>query len=128
MALSMLQRKPDSGLGNVRSSPAAPTRNIDWVLLLGQGVLTVVGCFVVFSATRGRTDDPYEYVTRQVIFAIAAALAMVIVMAIDYEWLKNRARVLYILTVIVLGGLAVVNQVGGGQTVLAIELGPIQLQ
>ena len=34
MGLSMLQRKPDSGLGNIRSSPADPSRNIDWVLLL----------------------------------------------------------------------------------------------
>ena len=37
MGLSMLQRKPDSGLGNIRSSPADPSRNIDWVLLLGPG-------------------------------------------------------------------------------------------
>ena len=28
-----LQRKPDSGLGNIRASPASPSRNIDWVLL-----------------------------------------------------------------------------------------------
>ena len=89
MALSMLQRKPDSGLGNIRSSPADPSRNIDWVLLLAQSALTVVGCFIVFSATRTRTADPYTFVTRQVIFAIAAAVAMVVVMAIDYEWLKG---------------------------------------
>ncbi len=43
MALTFLQRKPDSGLGNIRSSPGDPSRNIDWVLLLTQGVLTVDG-------------------------------------------------------------------------------------
>ena len=50
----MLQRKPDSGLGNIRSSPADPSRNIDWVLHVAQAALTVIGCFVVFSATRTR--------------------------------------------------------------------------
>jgi rod shape determining protein RodA len=103
----MLQRKPDSGLGNIRSSPADPSRNIDWVLLLAQLVLTVGGCFIVFSATRTRTVDPYTFVTRQVIFAIVAAVAMVIVMLFDYEWWKQRARTLYVLTVIALFGMAV---------------------
>ena len=102
MGLSMLQRKPDSGLGNIRSSPADPSRNIDWVLLSAQVALTVAGCFIVFSATRVRTADPYTFVTRQVIFAIVAAVAMVVVMAVDYEWWKDRARALYVLTIAVL--------------------------
>ena len=97
----MLQRKPDSGLGNIRSSPADPSRNIDWVLLLAQLVLTVAGCFIVFSATRTRTVDPYTFVTRQVIFAIVAAVAMVVVMLFDYEWWKQRARTLYSLMLLV---------------------------
>ena len=74
------------------------------------------------------TPDPYEFVTRQVIFAIAAALAMVIVMAIDYEWLKHRARALYVLTVLVLVGLPSSTRSAAGRRVLAIDLGPIQLQ
>ena len=101
MGLSMLQRKPDSGLGNIRSSPADPSRNIDWVLLLAQAALTVAGCFVVFSATRVRTADPYTFVTRQVIFAIAAAVVMFVVMAIDYEWLKQHARPSTSLTIVI---------------------------
>ena len=113
MGLSMLQRKPDSGLGNIRSSPADPSRNIDWVLLLAQLVLTVAGCFIVFSATRTRTADPYTFVTRQVIFAIVAAVAMVIVMLFDYEWWKQRARTLYVLTVIALFGMAVYSRASG---------------
>jgi rod shape determining protein RodA len=127
MGLSMLQRKPDSGLGNIRSSPADPSRNIDWVLLFAQTALTVGGCFIVFSATRTRTPDPYTYVTRQVIFAIVGALAMVVVMLFDYEWWKDRARTLYVLTVFVLFGLAVYGK-AVGDTVLALDVGPIQLQ
>jgi rod shape determining protein RodA len=127
MSLSMLQRKPDSGLGNIRRSPGDPSRNIDWVLLLAQSALTVIGCFVVFSATRTRTADPYTFVTRQVIFAIAATVAMVIVMAIDYEWLKGHARGLYAITIAALGAVIVVSQ-ASGDTVLAFSLGPIQVQ
>jgi rod shape determining protein RodA len=127
MGLSMLQRKPDSGLGNIRSSPADPSRNIDWVLMIGQIALTVAGCFIVFSATRTRTTDPYTFVTRQVIFAIVAAVAMVVVMLFDYEWWKEHARSLYVAAIAVLFGLALYGKLQH-DTVLAIDAGPIQLQ
>ena len=123
----MLQRKPDSGLGNIRSSPADPSRNVDWVLLTAQTVLTIAGCFIVFSATRVRTADPYTFVTRQVIFAIVAALAMVVVMSFDYEWFKDHIRTLYVLTLLVLFGLATYS-LASGNTVLALDIGPIQIQ
>ncbi len=59
MGVTFLARRPDSGLGNIRSSPGDPARNVDWVLLLTQGALTVIGCFIVFSASRTRiVDDP----------------------------------------------------------------------
>jgi rod shape determining protein RodA len=127
MTLQMLQRKPDSGLGNIRSSPGDPSRNIDWVLLLAQSTLTVIGCFVVFSATRTRTADPYVFVTRQVIFAIVATVVMVVVMAIDYDWLRSHARGLYLITIAALGAVIVVSQ-ASGDTVLAFSVGPIQIQ
>jgi rod shape determining protein RodA len=127
MALQMLQRKPDSGLGNIRSSPGDPSRNIDWVLLLAQSALTVIGCFIVFSATRTRTADPYVFVTRQVIFAIVATVVMVVVMAIDYDWLRAHARGLYLITLGALGAVIVVSQ-ASGDTVLAFSVGPIQIQ
>ena len=127
MGLSVLQRKPDSGLGNIRASHSDPSRNIDWVLLTTQIALTVAGCFVVYSATRVRTADPYTFVTRQVIFAIVAAVVMVVVMVFDYEWWKERARTLYVLTVIVLFGIALYSRTSG-TTTLAVDVGPIQIQ
>lgn len=123
----MLRRKPDSGLGNIRSSPADPSRNIDWVLLAGQLALTVAGCFIVFSATRTRTADPYTFVTRQVIFAIVAAVVMLVVMAVDYEWWKERARTLYVPTIALLFVLAAYSRYDG-DPLLAIDIGPIQIQ
>ena len=60
MALPFLARRPDSGLGNIRSSPGDPSRNVDWVLFGLQAVLTIIGCAVVYSASRLQIDgDPY---------------------------------------------------------------------
>ena len=53
MATSFLSRKPDSGLGNIGASPAAPSRNVDWVLMTVQFALTVIGCFLSFSSNGG---------------------------------------------------------------------------
>ncbi|CAN5503059.1 rod shape-determining protein RodA [soil metagenome] len=128
MNLPLLHRKPDSGLGNIRSSPADPTRNIDWTLLLTQGVLSVIGCFIVFSSSRNRVaDDPFFYTTRQVIFTIVAAFVMFVVMSIDYEFWKERARVLYGATIISLVLLKLLSQ-ASGQDLITFQLGPINLQ
>ena len=79
MALTFLARRPDSGLGNIRSSPGDPSRNVDWVLMLTQGLLTVIGCFVVYSASWTTVEgDPFAFVTRQVVFAISASVVIAV--------------------------------------------------
>jgi rod shape determining protein RodA len=126
--LPILHRKPDSGLGNIRSSPADPTRNIDWTLLVTQSVLSVIGCFIVFSSSRNRVPgDPFFYTTRQVVFTIVAAFVMFVVMSIDYEFWKERARVLYGATIISLVLLKLMSQ-AAGRDLITFELGPINLQ
>lgn len=128
MTTSFLMRKPDSGLGNIGASPADPSRNIDWVLMSVQVILTVAGCFVVFSASRTRVvDDPYVFATRQVIFAIVASVVMVVVMAFDYESWKERARFLYGLTLVVLV-LLILLGVASGQDRISFDLGPFNVQ
>jgi rod shape determining protein RodA len=128
MATSFLTRKPDSGLGNIGASPADPSRNIDWVLMSVQVILTVAGCFVVFSASRTRVvDDPYAFATRQVIFAIVAAAVMVVVMAFDYESWKERAKFLYGSTLVVLV-LLILLGIAGGQDRISFDLGPFNVQ
>ena len=67
--------------------------------MLAQGALTVIGCAIVYSATRTRTDDPFRFVTRQVIFAIVATVVMVLVMSIDYDWFRHRAGAIYLASV-----------------------------
>ena len=125
--VSLLQRKPDSGLGNIRASPADPRRNVDWVLMLVQGLLTVIGCAVVYSATRTRTPDSFRFLTRQVIFAIVAGLLMVVVMTLDYDWFRHRARQIYVGTLGLLSGLLLLGQLSGG-TRISFDLGPINVQ
>jgi rod shape determining protein RodA len=128
MATSFLSRKPDSGLGNIRASPADPSRNIDWVLMTVQFALTSIGFFIVFSASRTRVfDDPYAFVTRQVIFAIVAVVIMSIVMAVDYDFWKERAKFLYGFTLIVLVILILLG-VTSGQDRISFDLGPFNIQ
>ena len=127
MGLTFLRRKPDSGLGNIRSSPSDPRRNVDWLLMFLQACLATIGCFVVYSASRTKQADPFLYVTRQVVFMIAAVIAMVLVMAIDYEMLRERARFFYGVTIMFLVLVNVVGTVSGGAR-LSFDLGPLKLQ
>jgi rod shape determining protein RodA len=128
MSLPLLNRRPDRGLGNLGSSPADPSRNIDWVLLATQSILTVIGVFVVYSASRTRVPgDPFYYTTRQVIFTIFAAVAMFVVMSIDYDSWKDRARALYGLTIVALVLLLLLGRASGRQ-LITFELGIINIQ
>lgn len=127
MTASFLSRKPDSGLGNIKASPADPRRNIDWVLMTAQLLLTVIGCFVVFSTSRGRIDDEFGFVTRQVVFAIVGVVVMVVVMSADYEFWKDRARSLYFITIVSLVFLVLLG-VASGEDRISFDLGIINVQ
>jgi rod shape determining protein RodA len=128
MATSFLSRKPDSGLGNIGASPADPSRNIDWVLMGVQYCLTVIGFFTVFSSSRTRiNDDPYAFATRQVVFGIIATVVMFVVMSVDYEWWKDRARFLYGLTLVTLLFLFLLG-IARGEDLITFELGPFNVQ
>ncbi len=130
MAFSVLNRRPDSGLGNVRSSPGDPSRNLDWILLLVQATLIVVGCMTVYSASRTKgLELPYGYtfVTRQVVFVIVGVAAMAFVMSLDYAWLRERAKFLYGLTIVSLVLVFLLAKVSNGAQ-LSFDLGPINIQ
>lgn len=133
MPIGLLQRKPDSGLGNIRSSPGSPTRNIDWVLMLCVGLLSTIGLAIVYSASRTKfapkATAPYgfQFVTRQEIFLIVAIIVLVVVMSFDYEWWKDHARFLYGVTIMLLVLVLLVGAVSGGAS-LSFDLGALKLQ
>ncbi|HEY5663669.1 MAG TPA: FtsW/RodA/SpoVE family cell cycle protein [Ilumatobacter sp.] len=128
MSLTFLTRRPDSGLGNIRSSPGDPSRNVDWVLLAAQGALTIIGCLVVYSASWTTVEsDPYAFVTRQVVFAIVASVVMLAVMAVDYQWFRERAAFLYGLTATLLA-LLVLMGLAQGTSRISFDFGSFNLQ
>jgi rod shape determining protein RodA len=87
----------------------------------------VIGCFVVYSASRTRRDDPFYYTTRQVVFAIVATLVLAVVMFVDYDWFRHRAHQLYLAT---LGALVLLVAVGfvSGADRISFDVGPIRFQ
>lgn len=133
MPVGLLSRKPDSGLGNIRSSPSAPSRNVDWVLMMAVAALSVIGLAVIYTSSRTKFPigslEPYGFffVTRQEVFLTAAVIGMVVVMSFDYEWWKDHARFLYGVTVMLLVLVILVGAVSGGAN-LSFDLGPFNVQ
>lgn len=131
MVTSVLNRRPSSGLGNIRSSYADPIRNIDWVLMAAVIAQTTIGAFIIYSATRtrllNRGVDPYFYTQRQIIFIILAGALMAGVMSIDYARLRANATLFYVAVLFLLMLVLVVGTVRGGAR-LSFNLGFVALQ
>jgi len=127
----MFARRPDSGLGNIKRGFAAPTRNIDWILMSAVGALTIIGSFIIYSATRmklmNRGVDPYQVVQRQIVFVMIAIVAMVVIMWIDYVQLRGKAEMFYAITMLLLILVFVAGTVKGGAR-LSFVVGPIAIQ
>jgi rod shape determining protein RodA len=130
--LEAVRRGPSlSGMGNIRRSMADPSRNIDWLLVFAVAALSTIGAFAVYSTTRprllSRGVDPYYLLQRQIIYIIAAAVVMALVMAVDYEWLRGRAEFLYGASLVALMLVLVAGAVRGGAR-LSFDLGIVSLQ
>ena len=131
MVGTLFTRRPDTGLGNIKRGITAPTRSIDWILMTAVGALTVIGVFIVYSATRprliSRGSDPFSFAQRQVAFIIVALVAMAVVMWIDYVQLHGNANLIYAGTIFLLVLVLVTGAVIGGAR-LSFDLGPISVQ
>jgi rod shape determining protein RodA len=95
------------------------------------GALTIIGAFMIYSATRprllNRGVDPYTFVQRQIIFIILAIVVMAVVMWIDYVQLRGSAEFFYAVTIVLLILVLVTGAVTGGAR-LSFDLGPISIQ
>lgn len=131
MARTVFTRRPNSGLGNIRRGFADPTRTIDWILMGAVSALTIIGMFMIYSATRprllNRGADPYFFVERQIIFTMIAIVVMAVVMWMDYVQLRGSAELFYAATIVLLILLFVAGSVTGGAR-LSFDLGPIAIQ
>lgn len=124
-------RRPNSGLGNIRRGFADPTRTIDWVLMSAVGALSIIGTFIIYSATRprllNRGADPFQFAQRQIAFLIIAIIVMAIVMWMDYVQLRGSSEMFYAITLLLLVLVLVTGAVRGGAR-LSFDLGPIAIQ
>ncbi|MFM8947201.1 MAG: FtsW/RodA/SpoVE family cell cycle protein, partial [Actinomycetota bacterium] len=128
MGLPLLNRRPDSGLGNIRRSGGDPSRNIDWTILATVGILAIIGAFAIYSATFWKVaGDPYWFTLRQVLFRIVAVVVVVAVMAFDYTFLNERAFFLYGCSLVALALVLAVGALRGGAR-LSFDFGPILFQ
>jgi cell division protein FtsW (lipid II flippase) len=68
--------------------------------------LTIIGAFMIYSATRprllNRGADPFFFVERQIIFVMMAIVVMAVVMWMDYVQLRGSAELFYAVTIILL--------------------------
>ncbi|HJX07618.1 MAG TPA: rod shape-determining protein RodA [Actinomycetota bacterium] len=111
-----------------------PIRHVDWVLIGIAGVLSVVGLFLLYSATsqtlRQGGFDPFDRVNKQAVTMVLGAGVMVGLASIDYRFWKIYAGFIYLGSVISLilvrvPGLGTTDTTGTAQRWFAV--GPLQI-
>ncbi|MFM7126371.1 MAG: FtsW/RodA/SpoVE family cell cycle protein [Actinomycetota bacterium] len=128
MGVPILKRRPDSGLGNVRSSGGAPRHNIDWTMLVPVFLLSIIGVFCIYSATFWKVEgDPYWFTVRQVVYLVIAAVVLIAVMTFDYTLLRERAFFLYGCVIVALLLVLSVGALRGGAR-LSFDFGFLSFQ
>lgn len=75
----------------------------DVILLGAVGALSILGCVMVYSASRSRAESQglssTYYLERQIAFVILGVILMVIVMLFDYRKLRDLSPLLYIASI-----------------------------
>ncbi|MQS07173.1 FtsW/RodA/SpoVE family cell cycle protein [Streptomyces alkaliphilus] len=78
-------------------------RRVDWILLAAAGALSLLGCLLVWSATRNRTGitggDPQFFLIRQGLNLVIGVALAVGVMWLGHHRLRGAAPVLYAVSV-----------------------------
>jgi rod shape determining protein RodA len=97
--LTLSQSARDRGAWRRLTARDSLVRRVDWLLLLVALALSVLGCLLVWSATRNRTDinngDPQYFLVRQLInLAIGLALAAG-VMWLGHDRLRSAVPLVY---------------------------------
>lgn len=124
-----VRQRPTDPRGS--ASVLDPWRNIDWSMIIATVLLTVIGVFNIYATTSPRLVlrgvDPYYFTQRQVIFLIAAAIALFLVMFVGHDWLRSKAMWLYFPTTFSLVILWLWSYTSG-ETRLSFDLGPVAVQ
>ena len=115
-----------------RRDLAAPWRHVDAILVAATMSIALLGCLMVYSATRFGLEqdglDPLSSVKRQAMFVVAGVVVMAVVAAVDYRRIRDMAPVLHLgaigLLVLVISPLG--TEVKGAQS--WFSFGSFQLQ
>jgi rod shape determining protein RodA len=111
-----------------------PIRHIDWVLIVISIVLSVVGLFLLYSATsqtlRQGGFDPFDRVNKQAITMVLGAGVVIALASVDYRIWKIYAGFIYVgsilsLILVRVPGLGSTDSTGTAQRWFA--LGPLQI-
>ena len=111
-----------------------PVRHIDWVLIAISIVLSVVGLFLLYSATsqtlRQGGFDPFDRVNKQAITMVLGVGVAIALASVDYRFWKIYAGFIYIgsiasLILVRVPGLGSTDSTGTAQR--WFQLGPLQI-
>ncbi len=79
---------------------AKPWRQVDVVLLGAVGALSVLGCIMIYSASRSRLASQgiskAYFLERQIGFVLVGVMLMFFVMSIDYRKMRDMSPLIYI--------------------------------
>jgi rod shape determining protein RodA len=117
---------------SARMARKAPIRHLDPALLLSTLCLAAYGGLMIFSASSSKLEDagadPTTYVKRQIFYAVAGVVLLLVVSFFDYRHLKALAPIIYGATLV--GLLIVLTPLGSVVNGASrwIDLGFFQVQ
>jgi rod shape determining protein RodA len=88
-----------AGAGRVWADERKPIRHLDPVLLVVTALLTVIGFFLLYSATHQTLTqdglDPFLRVNKQIVTAVLGVVILLVTAVFDYRYLKVYAGFIY---------------------------------
>lgn len=115
---------------SMRRNPAAPWRHVDLLLLGSVGLIAIIGALMVFSSTRGTSNEPANtaVLQRHLSFVAAGMTVMALTTMADYRRFRDWAPIFYgAVCVLLLGVISPFGtEVNGAQA--WFQMGPFQLQ
>ena len=108
-----------AGLRNEREAPAllSVVRSLDWVLLIGVGALVLVGLWGVAGVTKfAIPNDPTYYLNRQILYAAAGGVVLVVAALIDPDLYRRYWRAIFIGTAVVIAFVLLIGHAARGST------------
>jgi rod shape determining protein RodA len=103
-------------------------RSLDWLLILGVAGLIAVGLWAVSGVTRFLVPgQPDYYLTRQIIYAAAGVVALVVALVVDPDVYRRFWRPIFIGTVALIAVVLVAGRAARGST-RWIDVGFIKFQ